>query len=61
MSEELKEVEVKEENKAVIFKIEEGKLIILVDPNKDGEAVLDLVLDLKEVPDEILSLFRKNG
>lgn len=48
------------ENKMVDFKIEDGKFIISLDANKDGEPVLFLSLDLKEVPDEIVSLFKKD-
>ena len=41
------------------FKVDEGKFIISVDPNKDGQPVVFLSVDLTEVPDEIASLFKK--
>ena len=49
-----------DENKAVTFKIEGGKFIINVDPNKDGEAVIEIKIDMIEVPDEVVSLFKKD-
>ena len=45
-------------NKAVKFEITDGKLIILVDPNKDGEVLMKLEVDLTEVPDEVISAFK---
>ncbi len=48
-----------EEKKVLDFKVEDGKFKIKVDPNKDGEAVVELMVDLKEVPDEVLSIFKK--
>jgi len=48
-----------EENKVVDFKFEGRKLIITVDSNKDGEAVLSLSIDLSEVADEVLDAFKK--
>ncbi len=44
------------ENKAVEFKFEGAKLLIVVDPNKDGGPVLKVEVDLAEIPDEVLSL-----
>lgn len=43
------------EAKAVELKFEGSKLIVVVDPNKDGQAVLKLELELAEIPDEVLS------
>lgn len=42
--------------KAVDFKFEGSKLLIAIDPNKDGGPVLKLEIDLAEIPDEVLSL-----
>jgi len=42
-------------NKAVDFRFEGSKLIVVVDPNKDGEPVLSVELELAEIPDEVLS------
>jgi hypothetical protein len=44
------------ENKAIEFKFEGAKLLISVDPNKDGGPVLSLTVDLAEIPDEVFSL-----
>lgn len=48
-----------QDNKAVVFQIENGKLVIAVDPNKDGQPVASITVDLNEVPDEVLALLRK--
>jgi hypothetical protein len=48
-----------DEFKMIEFVIEDGKLIIGVDPNKDGQKVLEVTVDLAEVPDEILSVIQK--
>ena len=48
-----------EEKKAIDFKIEDAKLIIKVDPNKDGQAVVELNVDLAEVADEIIDAIKK--
>lgn len=48
-----------EENKVLEFKIEGEHMILSVDPNKDGEKLLELKIMLKEVPDEVLSAFKK--
>lgn len=45
--------------KAFEFKIEGGFLIITADPNKDGQNVLELKIDLAEIPDEVLSALSK--
>jgi hypothetical protein len=44
------------ENKAVDFTFDGSKLMIVVDPNKDGEPVLRLEIELAEIPDEVMSL-----
>ncbi len=44
------------EAKAVEMKFEGSKLVLALDPNKDGGPVLTLVLDLMEIPDEVMSL-----
>ena len=44
------------ENKAVSFVFEGSKLIVSVDPNKDGEVVLRVEIDMAEIPDEVLSV-----
>jgi len=46
-------------DKAFDFKIEGGFLIITADPNKDGQNVLELKIDLTEVPDEVMSALSK--
>jgi hypothetical protein len=48
-----------EEHKLVDFKIEESKLHLTVDPNRDGQAVVSLLVDLAEIPDEVLSALGK--
>lgn len=48
-----------EEKKVVDFKVEDGKLKILVDTNKDGEPVVSLVVDIAEIPDEVVSALKK--
>jgi len=45
---------------AVEFKVENGKFIIHVDPNKDGQNVVSIVVDLTEVPDEVVAIFKKD-
>jgi hypothetical protein len=47
-------------DKAFEFKIEGGFLIITADPNKDGQNVMELKIDLLEVPDEIMSALKKD-
>lgn len=44
----------------VKFEITDGKLIIQVDPNEDGQIVLEVKIDLLEVPDEVLSALKKD-
>lgn len=45
-----------DDNKKVSLVIDEGKLKILVDANKDGEAVISIAVDLMEVADEVKDL-----
>lgn len=45
---------------AIEFKVEGGFLIVNVDPNKDGQNVIELKVDLAEVPDEVLSAIKKD-
>jgi hypothetical protein len=47
------------EFKAVSYEFEGTKMVVKVDPNKDGEAVLKIEIDLKEVPDEVLVAITK--
>ena len=47
------------EIKATEMKLEDGHLVILVDPNKNGKPVLKVILDIAEVPSEIAELFKK--
>lgn len=50
---------IKDDGKRIEFKLDAGKLLITVDSNDDGEPLLVVSLDLTEVPDEVLSLFKK--
>lgn len=43
------------ENKSVDYKFNGTQLVITVDPNKDGQPVLTLTLEMAEIPDEVLS------
>jgi hypothetical protein len=47
------------ELKAVEVKFEGSKLVIIADPNKDGQPVLKLELELAEAADEVLAAFKK--
>lgn len=47
------------ENKVIDFQILDGKFVVVVDPNKNGIAVLKVELNLAEIPAEVLSLFNK--
>jgi hypothetical protein len=48
-----------EEKKMLEFKFENGKVLLTVDPNKDGQPVFKAEIDAAEVPDEILSAIKK--
>ena len=41
------------------FEFEDGKLFIMIDPNKDGQYLLKLEVDMTEIPDEVISAFKK--
>ena len=45
--------------KLVDFKFELTKMVLKLDSDKDGEEVLELVIDLGEVADEVKGLFSK--
>lgn len=51
--------EVVVEKKAFDMNLEGEYLLISVDPNKDGEKLIEIKLHLKEVPDEVLGIFKK--
>lgn len=42
------------------FKVDDGKLVIGVDPNEDGEAVVEVVVHITEIPDEVMDLLNKD-
>lgn len=46
------------EKKTVTLEIADGKLLIIVDANKDGQAVLSVSVDLSEVADEVISAIK---
>ena len=46
-------------DKKVMMAIEDGQLKILVDANKDGQAVISISVDLTEVADELIDLIKK--
>jgi hypothetical protein len=41
--------------KSVKFEFEGSKLVVVVDPNQDGQALLKLEIELAEIPDEVLA------
>lgn len=47
------------DGQVVSMGIEGGSMVIIVDPNKDGQALLKLYIDLLEVPDELVALLKK--
>jgi hypothetical protein len=47
------------DNKTVSMTVDDGNLVIKVDPNKDGDAVIVLYINLLEVPDELVNAFKK--
>lgn len=49
-----------EENKKLEFKFEDGKLLLSVDMNKDGDKLLKMEIDLSEAADEIMEYFKKD-
>lgn len=48
------------EGKVVDFQVEGTNLVIIVDPNKNGVALLTLKVNVAEVPVEVAALFQKN-
>jgi hypothetical protein len=48
-----------EEVKAIDFKIVDGFLVIKADPNKNGISVLEIKVNLAEVPAEIVAILKK--
>lgn len=44
------------EKKAVEIKFEGSKLVVVVDSNKDGQAIVKVEVELAEIPDEVLAL-----
>lgn len=46
------------EKKVVSMEIKDGSLIITVDANKDGQAVLSVTVDLAEVADEVINAIK---
>jgi len=47
-----------EEAKAIKLSFENGKMIVEVDPNKDGDILLRVELALSEIPDEIVDAIK---
>lgn len=47
--------------KKIEFRIEGGMFIIEVDPNQDGQNVIEVKVDLAEVPDEVISALKGGG
>ena len=47
-------------DKAVDFKFEGSTLIIALDFNKDGQPVVEVKIDMAEIPDEIWGMMNKN-
>jgi len=41
------------------YKIEDGKIIVALDLNKDGEASVELRIDIKEVIEEAIAKYLK--
>ena len=46
-------------DKKVTLELKDGKLEIMVDANKDGEAVIQISVDLSEVADEVIDLIKR--
>ena len=46
------------ENKVVDFKIQDGKLLISVDPNKNGVALVKIEMELSEIPVEAIDAIK---
>ena len=43
------------ETNAVDYKFNGTQLIVTVDPNKDGQPVVTLTIEMAEIPDEVLA------
>lgn len=43
----------------VTFALDGSNFVLVVDPNKDGQALLRIEIDITEVPDELVSLLKK--
>ncbi len=48
-----------DDEKKLKMGVKNGKFVIEIDTNMDGQPILSIVLDLAEVPDEILGMFNK--
>ena len=48
------------DKKVFDIKIEDGKLIISIDTNKDGEPVAFFSVALSEIPDEVIDAIKKD-
>jgi hypothetical protein len=46
------------EPKKVSYEFVDGKLVVKVDLNGDGEPVIELKLDVKELPEEAISAWK---
>ena len=44
------------ENRAVDFTFDGSNLIINIDPNKNGQILMSIKIDLAEIPDEVMNL-----
>ena len=47
------------ENKKFSYEVVDGKFIISVDPNEDGEALVKVEIMIAEIPDEVLDALKK--
>lgn len=43
----------------VAVKWEDGKVVVKVDMNEDGEPILELKLDVKELPEEAIAAWKE--
>lgn len=46
------------ENKVLTIKLDGEYFVVAVDPNKDGEPVMELKIHLSEIPDEVISALK---
>lgn len=49
-----------DDKKILSMNLVDGKLVISVDSNKDGEPVLEVSVDILEVPDELMKILKKD-